>query len=272
MTEEACCTCAKLLSAISPLYDEKTEKPFTYDRQLECCGRFICGVCIAKNPRFAVYCPFCQISTAPNPLPQGLRDPPAYSPPSSPNANSANYSPSNVDELPTYSSLDFDGPKKDEKYDNLTKEPAEDVLHFLDSAQDTISSLSLRYGVPQDVLRRTNGLFADHLLLARRTILIPGEFYKGGVSLSPQPVEGEEEEIRKAKIRRWMVACKVAEYNVALLYLEQSKYDLDAAVETYLADEKWEREHPMASSSKGKSKQKAERWKFGPTTGLTGQL
>lgn len=47
MVEAACCTCAKLLSAISALYDEKTEKPFTHDRQLQCCGRFICGVCIA---------------------------------------------------------------------------------------------------------------------------------------------------------------------------------------------------------------------------------
>lgn len=84
-------------------------------------------------------------------------------------------------------------------------------MHFLDPAQDTISSLSLRYGVPQDALRRTNGLFADHLLAARRTILIPGRFYKGGVSLSPQPIGGEEEEIRKSKVRRWMVTCKVAE-------------------------------------------------------------
>jgi hypothetical protein len=31
------------------------------------------------------------------------------------------------------------------------------------------------------------------------------------VSLSPRPLEGEEEELRKSKIRRWMVACKVAE-------------------------------------------------------------
>jgi hypothetical protein len=85
------------------------------------------------------------------------------------------------------------------------------VLHFLDPTQDTIPSLSLRYGVPHGALRRTNGLFADHLLAARRTVLIPGEYYKGGVSLSPRPVEGEEEEIRKAKVRRWMVACKVAE-------------------------------------------------------------
>jgi len=85
------------------------------------------------------------------------------------------------------------------------------VLHFLDPSQDTIASLSLRYGVPQNGLRRKNGLFADHLLAARRTVLIPGEFYKGGVSLSPEPIEDEEEEIRKTKVRRWMVACKVAE-------------------------------------------------------------
>ena len=90
--------------------------------------------------------------------------------------------------------------------------PSEDVLHFLDPSIDTILSLSLRYGVPHDALRRKNGLFADHLLAARKTILIPGEFYKGGVSLSPEPLESEEEEIRKAKIRRWMVACKVSEY------------------------------------------------------------
>jgi hypothetical protein len=43
-------------------------------------------------------------------------------------------------------------------------------------------------------------------------LVIPGEFYKGGVSLSPRPVEGEEEERRKGIVRRWMVACKVSEY------------------------------------------------------------
>lgn len=69
----------------------------------------------------------------------------------------------------------------------------------------------MKYGVPHEDLRRKNGLFADNLLAARRTVLIPGEFYKGGVSLSPKPMESEEEEIRKAKVRRWMVACKVAE-------------------------------------------------------------
>lgn len=47
-------------------------------------------------------------------------------------------------------------------------------------------------------------------------MLIPGEYYKGGVSLSPRPVEGEEEEMRKNKVRRWMVGCKVSEW--VLLY------------------------------------------------------
>lgn len=76
------------------------------------------------------------------------------------------------------------------------------------------------------------------------------------MSLSPRPVEGEEEEARKAKIRRWMVACKCAEYDVAELYLEQAGYDLASAVERYLADEEWARAHPMESKKKGKDKVK----------------
>lgn len=47
--EEACCTCASLLSTILPQYDEKTEKPGANDRRLNCCGRVICGKCIAVS-------------------------------------------------------------------------------------------------------------------------------------------------------------------------------------------------------------------------------
>lgn len=90
--------------------------------------------------------------------------------------------------------------------------PAEDVLHFLDHEHDTLTSLSFRYGVPISALRKANNITSDHLLLARRTVIIPAEFYSGGVSLSPRPVEGEEEERRKGLVRRWMVACKVSEY------------------------------------------------------------
>lgn len=92
-----------------------------------------------------------------------------------------------------------------------TEAEAEDVLHFLDHGNDSMQSLSLRYGVPIDVLRRKNNITADHLVAARRTILVPGEWYKGGVSLSPRPVEGEEEEKKRSAVRRFMVGCKVSE-------------------------------------------------------------
>ncbi|KAF2735641.1 hypothetical protein EJ04DRAFT_190419 [Polyplosphaeria fusca] len=267
MSSEACCTCAALLSSIPPQYDEKTEKPTQFERRLECCSRAICARCITDNPRFATYCPFCQVSVVPSPLPQGLRDPPAYSPPD-------NLQPV-AEQPPPYST--HDSLATTEKSKGQEQEQAPDVLHFVDPHNDSISSLSLSYGVPAGALRRTNGLYADHLLAARRTVLIPGEFYKGGVSLSPRPLEGEEEEIRKGKVRRWMIACKVVEYDVALLYLQQADYNLDRAIEAYKADERWEKEHPLDAAKKGKSNANQtsgrRRWGFGGSgAGLTGQL
>lgn len=114
----------------------------------------------------------------------------------------------NAEEPPAYSSRD---PQQSfvEK-DGHSKETPEDVLHFVNPARDTASSLALRYSVPSHALRKKNNLYADYLLAARKTILIPGEYYSGP-SLSPEPIDGEEEEIRKSKIRRWMVTCKVSE-------------------------------------------------------------
>jgi len=182
------------------------------------------------NSRFATYCqssdfgarttrliaeagPFCQISTVPSTLPQGLYDPPAYSPPPSPRPSfAALVHPSDSDTPPSYASLaSTKPPQLDTKDSTSSSTPAPDVLHFL-APTDTLQSLSLAYKVPISVLRSTNNLFSDHLVAARRTVLIPGQYYKGGVSLSPRPVEGEEEEMRRGKIRKWMVGCKVAEY------------------------------------------------------------
>jgi hypothetical protein len=198
---EACCTCAALLSSIPPTYDEKTEKPTQFERRLECCGRAICARCLTDNPRFADYCPFCQIATGPSPLPpQGLREPPTYLPPDDLQTG---------DEPPPYSA--HSSLQTPLEKPNTGTDAALDVLHFVDPNNDSISSLSLKYGVPADALRRTNKMYADHLLAARKTVLIPGEFYKGGVSLSPQPLEGEEEELKKTKLRKFMVQCKVSE-------------------------------------------------------------
>lgn len=248
MAEESCCTCARLLSTILPEYDEKTEKPVATDRCLDCCNRIICGGCILVSRRFLskylvfqlatanmwdrrtaglplivrILCisilpqlmlrpgPFCQISSDPTPLPQGLQDPPAYSLRSSPHPAYTSLTPlPGAEELPAYSSLDI--PHTIIQKTGPDEGAAEDVLHFVNPMHDTISSLALRYTVPSHALRKKNNLYADHLLAARKAILIPGEYYKGGVSLSPQPIDGEEEEIRKAKIRRWMITCKVSE-------------------------------------------------------------
>jgi len=217
---------------------------------------------LTDNPRFQNYCPYCQIATGPSALPpQGLRDPPTYSPPGE----------QVDDELPPYSAGNALQPPSEKS--RTDAEDAPDVLHFVDQNNDSILSLSLRYGVPADALRRTNNLYADHLLAARRTVLIPGEFYKGGVSLSPRPLEGEEEEIKKTKLRKFMVKCKVAEYDVALLYLEQASYNLEQAITAYKADEDWEKTHSLEAAKKGKAKESQSsgrrKWGFG---GLTGQL
>ncbi|KAJ6780738.1 hypothetical protein PWT90_04301 [Aphanocladium album] len=250
---ETCSTCATILSTV----DDKTlsEKPPPDQRRVPCCGRIICGDCIVNNGRFAAYCPYCQISSEPSPLPQGLKAPPTNEtsqeaskrqrpPPSAPSHDPPPYQASGGD---------FD----DEK---AAAEPAAaaDTLHFLNHEHDSILSLSLRYGVPQDALRRANKINSDHLLLGRKTILIPGAFYKGGVSLSPRPVDGEEEELRKNKIRRLMTSCKLVDYSVAQLYLEQAGWNLDRAIDRYVGDEAWEQ------SQRDKSKNKASntRWFF----------
>lgn len=61
-------------------------------------------------------------------------------------------------------------------------------------------------------------------------------------------------------------------YDIALFYLKQSNYDLEAAVVSYWADEEWEKKNPVASSSKGPKKQITSKRKRVITTGLTGQI
>ena len=61
-------------------------------------------------------------------------------------------------------------------------------------------------------------------------------------------------------------------YEIALFYLKQAGYDLDIAIEAFLADDKWEREHPIEANIKGKAKQRGPRQRFGFSNGITGQL
>jgi hypothetical protein len=197
----ACCICSSVLDTT----DVKTEKPIIAARHLSCCSRPVCQRCIANNPRYNDYCPYCQISTDPrSTLPQGLRDPPPYndSDDSAPILSKKGHDAS----PPAYSTHE----PRHSLSEKTAFEPAPDVLHFV-TPTDSALSLSLAYDVPLHALRKANNVFADHLLQGRRTVIIPGEYYKGGVSLSPRPIDGEEEELRKSKIRRFMVTCKVSE-------------------------------------------------------------
>jgi LysM repeat protein len=205
----ACCTCATLLSDTKIPYSTDSEKPLTFDRNLECCGRTICASCQYDNPRFQSYCPFCQIAFGPNPLPaNGLRLPPAY-PTSSENGAHV------PDELPpAYSSIT--GPAVAGSQIPET----DDVVHHL-TADDSLSSLSLAYQVPTPVLRTHNGVYSDNLLSGRKWILIPRSHYQGPPLSSPPNPEEEE---RKNRLRRWMVATKCPDYDFAVLYLKGSLY------------------------------------------------
>ncbi|KAA8568402.1 hypothetical protein EYC84_007436 [Monilinia fructicola] len=53
-----------------------------------------------------------------------------------------------------------------------------------------------------------------------------------------------------------MVVCKVFEYDIAILYLEQANYDLELAMEVYRDDERWEKENPVSNKGRGKGKQR----------------
>jgi len=234
---QACCTCATLLTNIKVPYHTESEKPIFFDRKLDCCDRIICATCQCTNSRFQSYCPFCQISTKPTALPSaGLRLPPSYSLSSSKDPGLA------ADQPPSYesvSALPSHGSQPPE---------TEDVVHFLNS-DDSISSLSLVYRVPQSVLRKHNNVYSDHLLAARKWLLIPKSHYLGPPLSTPPDPEDEE---RKNKLRRWMVTTKCAEYDIARLYLKASGFDLELAVYAFRADEQWEKEHPMKSKEKAR--------------------
>lgn len=254
---EACCTCATVLADTKVPYDTESEKPLAWDRRLECCGRTICATCQYKNDRFRTYCPYCQISTQPSALPaEGLRLPPSY--------RDNEDGRKTIDLPPAYDSLLPRNGAIPSQSAIRPPEHTEDTVHFL-SPDDTLHSLSLAYRVPQDVLRKHNHLFSDSLLTARKFLLIPRSYYDGPpLSTPPDP----EEEERKNKVRRWMIATKCAEYNMAQLYLKGSQYDLEIAIEAFKADEQWEKDHPMAG--KGKQKDAHQRKRFGAS--LTGQL
>jgi hypothetical protein len=244
---DSCCTCARLLSDAKLTYDPTSEKPLRQNRQLDCCSRYICATCQSQNPRFTVYCPFCQISTGPSALPkEGLRLPPSYTE----TAQARNVSRA---ESPPPPYDDLVSSERPLQQNTQLPPDTEDTVHFVGS-DDSIQALSLAYDVPIFVLRGHNQLYSDTLLQARKWILIPKSHYNGPpLSTPPDP----EEEERKTKLRRWMVTTKCADYNVAQLYLKGSDYSLEVAIEAFRADEEWEKQNPLKGNGKRRERPKS---------------
>lgn len=173
---------------------------YTYDRSSKgtlvtpCCARFVCGPCARSNPRLAETCILCQLPIPHDLAPATAEDLPGYD-----------------DSLPEYESAGL----LDEKYhvteqkhlvaDHAFKEAG--VQHYV-RKDDSVASLSLAYKVDKSFIRKANHIFQDNLLQGRSFIVIPGAMK----SLSAAPGADEE---RKVKLKKFMVAVKCTDYDMA---------------------------------------------------------
>src|SRR5271156_194334 len=111
-------------------------------------------------------------------------------------------------------------------------------IHYL-RHNDTLIGLSLMYKIPLQDIRRANNLFGnDNLMHARHYVFIPGYH---GPSLSREPEEPEEVEIRKIALKRFQLISKCVDYKMATIYMENSGWNIEAAVEKYNDDIAWEK-------------------------------
>jgi len=81
------------------------------------------------------------------------------------------------------------------------------------------------YKIPIQDIRRANNLFGhDNLIHARHYVLIPGYH---GPSLSQEPEETEEVEVRKVALKRFQLLSKCVDYKMATIYMESSGWDIE---------------------------------------------
>ncbi|KAI9030275.1 hypothetical protein DFJ74DRAFT_464401 [Hyaloraphidium curvatum] len=115
------------------------------------------------------------------------------------------------------------------------------VLHWV-QATDTLVGLSLKYGVSVESIRLTNKLYGSSIF-ERGYLLVPVTNWTGPT----HSVRSEEDE-RKALVKRFQLLAKCVHPEEALSYMLRFDYDLDAALEAYWADARWERENPFSGT------------------------
>lgn len=144
------------------------------------------------------------------------------------------------------------------------------ILHHI-HPHETLISIALLYRLTPGDIRRANGLsptgLDDRLIFARKTAVIPGRTR----SLSMVPPGGEEAEHRRMAIRRWMMATKEPDYDVAKTYLEGLDWDVARAVDRWFGDAEWERENGRPPYRKmSQDEKRGERKKAGGWLGFLG--
>lgn len=89
------------------------------------------------------------------------------------------------------------------------------------------------YKIPVQDIRRANGLFGhDNLIHARHYVTIPGYH---GPSLSREPEEPEEVEIRKVALKRFQLFSKCVDYKMATIYMESSGWDIEMVILSHVS-------------------------------------
>lgn len=84
------------------------------------------------------------------------------------------------------------------------------------------------YKIPIQDIRRANTLFGnDNLIYARHSLFIPGYH---GASLSSEPEETEEIEVRKVALKRFQLMSKCVDYKMATVYMESSGWDIESVI------------------------------------------
>lgn len=142
--------------------------------------------------------------------------------------------PYTINNLPSPPPYSTDAPR--------TINPSDSLIHYL-LPNDSVISISFQYSIPSNIIRSHNRLYSDSLLAGRNFILIPRDWYIGP-SHSPNPVQSEEENA----LKRFQIRTKCVEYDIAKVYLDESGWDLERAVEKWTADERWEAANGETSS------------------------
>lgn len=106
---------------------------------------------------------------------------------------------------------------------------------------DTVAGVALKYGVTVYSIKHANKLHHDFVIPRNYLFIVDPKKDPGVVLPNPLAEQG-------AMISQFMQTAKCVDRQVALVYLDECKWDVDAAVKKYHADGLWEAESQSRSS------------------------